>query len=237
MTLLVDYTKGWEYIDSIKGELITNPVANMTHFPLCCSTGIIKNVAGHAVTKTSRPGIDAPAPFAKSLAKEVKAADYIHHAVRAANNHGMRLLYPYEVGAWMCMSLMYVKAVEGADDGGSPGYSKFKAAQILMCDRINEDKRNKEFKFSCYNTTWSVDQLMDFLDGTDGKYGEVLVSDPQPGGHGAKVRACIFTPDHDAMKEYHDKRLKQIKSHILGVIDWAKGSKVKDAVNSVTKHW
>ena len=137
------------------------------------------------------------------------------------------MLLPADAGAWYALSLILTKVTTGTDDGNVGGYSNYKAAQVTMFDRINEDKRNGK-RFNSYNTTWSVDQMVDFLVDHP-ELGVTLASEPRDGAHGARVRGCIFTPDIPALKEFHDARLAELKDHILYMMNEYKGEAPKAA--------
>lgn len=242
MKLLVDVTKGWSHIDGIKDDLISQPNGEMTHFPLCCSTGVLKNLGAQSVTNSNKAGIQKPEGVRFLDPDKIKEAHYMHEITREANKQTPPVLYPYKVGRWMAMSLIWAKTKEGHDDGGRGGYTRFKTAQITMCDRLNDDKRNKKFKFGGYNIVWSTDQFMDWLDslqvgGQDTKYGEFLVSTAAPGAHGARVRAAIYTPDHEALEKYNSERIDILRDHVLAWYENSRKGKATKVTDSVAKTW
>ena len=222
--LLVDITKGWA---PLKDQgYIKNITGDMEVFPLCCSTGVVKNLRCIQVTRSNdkllfdklEDNIEYP------TREQITAAKYLHLLIRLIKGKA-RFIFPQEVAQWYAMSLMLQKVETGKDDSTVGGYNNFKAAQITFFDRITADKTNKAFRFAnSYCTVYSCDHLMTFLDESDHKYGVVQVSPAVPGAHKAKARGCIFTPDLKAMKEYHDERYDKVRDHIVTTIKVLKRS-------------
>jgi len=214
MTLLIDPMQDRESL--IAEGAIYGITGDMTFFPLCCSTGVPKSV-GATKFATYCKSLPARNDFTAHFMDTIASAEYIYQIRRAAPRS---VIMPYEVAIWDTMSMIAAKCVAGYDDGPSGGYNGFKASSIAMFDRLNADKDNPEFKYS-YNTVYSVDHFIEWLEAQDGKYGEVLVSSAEPGGHGARVRGCIFTPDKDAVQQFNDDRIESVREHCLAVRDLA----------------
>ena len=224
---MIDITRGWKHLEPDADQLVSNITAQMDVFPLCCSTGVLKNVTAHALGPGDSVYFDKLDSTKTPTKEQIKACTYLHELVRLVQRN-RRMVFPIQVARWNAMSLMLQKVETGKDDSDVGGYNNFKAAQITFFDRLNEDKRNKKFKFSVYNTTYSCDQLMEWLGKTRDKYGTVYVSPAVPGAHGARVRGCVFTPNHKAFKAYHDERFPLVKAHVLAlkkIIDAAPKSK------------
>lgn len=201
--------KDEEYMRCVQGD--------MTYFPLCCSTGILQNFSTRQYKpsdwKTTHKDPLALSPDALAKVQESK---YIDNIIRAATRSSS-MVAPMYFARWYAMSLIYRKVVHGHDKHGKGAYSGYKAAQISMFDRLLEDKDPaKGFKYS-YNMVYAVSHLMEWLKENGDKYGEVLVSKPVPGAHGARVYGCIFTPDPALIKKYHDERLEVVRGHYLAL--------------------
>lgn len=218
--LLIPLDDGPEALLKEPTAFIRSIGATMTHFPLCCSTGVLNNMTAEAFTKYYSMHITQKTPIRDINLDSIRKATTIHDLLKPLRSSAM--FFPREVAEWNAMSLILAKSTTGRDDQGTGGYRNYKAAQIIMCDRICEDKRNPKFNFNSYNIVYSIDQFMDWLEAQEGKYGEVLISTAKPGGHGARVRACIFTPDIPAVQKYHDERLETLRAHILAYLAWAK---------------
>jgi hypothetical protein len=83
----------------------------------------------------------------------------------------------------------------------------------VFFDRLNEDK-SAGFRYT-YNEVYALDHLVEFLEDSGEEYGDVLISPALPGGHGARVRGCMFTPNVAALEAYHAKYLEEVREHIL----------------------
>jgi len=222
MTLLIDPTQDRESL--IAEGAIRSITGDMTFFPLCCSTGVPKCIGATRVT-TYCKSLPAPNDFTAHFISELDSAQYIYQLRRAGPSS---VIVPYEFAIWDTMSMIAAKCVEGHDDGPSGGYNGFKASSIAMFDRLNADKDNPEFKYS-YNQVYSVDHFIEWLEAQGGKYGEVLVSSAEPGGHGARVRGCIFTPDKDAVQQFNDDRIESVRQHYRTIRDMATKAALKEA--------
>lgn len=239
MNLLVDVTKGFDALDP--DDTIRGITGEMTFFPLCCSTGVLKNLQASKLADMYKSHIDDMQPMnhSEETMTKIKGAKSIRDLIRAVGG-GMGttpIYYPRRVARWYAMSLMLLKFRDGADDGPSGGYNNYKAAQITFFDRTQEDKENPEFKFN-YNQVYSNDHLMTWLEAQDGKYGEVYVSPPEPGGHGARVRGCIFTPCEKAMQKYENDRIELLRTHILDYIAYSQEQALtKPAADKVGAQW
>lgn len=214
--MLVDITKGWNHLHKHKDKIIQSYTAEMTHFPLCCSTGVLNNVTATTLSSHSSAtwGPDAPPPTTNNIYIP-KDADLVQMLRQTATNR--YYLWPVETAGWLCMGLIYRKCRDGLDDGGDCGYSGYKAAQIIIADRLNEDKRSGS-NFNNYNMTFSCDNLMDYMEELD--LGEVLVSTPREGAHQSRVRAAIFTPDMDLLKVFFEEKTQLVREHILATNEW-----------------
>jgi len=213
--LLVDITKGWKGLGDTE-NLIKVIMGDMEVFPLCCSTGVLKNLRCQRL-KESRDKLyfdKLENNMEVPTAEQIKDATYLHQLIRLVKSNP-RFIFPLEVAEWYAMSIMLQKVETGKDDSNVGGYNNFKAAQITFFDRATEDKTNPKFNFAnSYCTVYSCDHLMDFLETTGNKFGTVQISPAVPGAHKAKVRGCIFTPRIQPMKEYHDERFNKVKEHI-----------------------
>lgn len=232
--LLSEIEQGFDAVMANK-EIVSKINGQMTFFPLCCSTGIIKNLTASQITNHDRLAFEANNKITGVEVQKITDAKYIHEIVRAANGASRPIFFPLAVARWNALSLILAKTIEGKDDGPAGGYNNYKAAQITMCDRIIADKRNPKFKFASYNIVFSVDQLMDYLEGSP--LGEFYASPAVPGGHGARVRAGIFTPDHKALQEYHDERIERVREHVLLYLKSGVPQKIEEAVDSVAAKW
>jgi hypothetical protein len=233
--LLPEIEKGFNALLKNKENIVCQIQGAMTYFPLCCSTGVLKNLQATYPSETHAPAFNKGEAITGVNVGTVKAAKYIHQIVRACATASRPIFFPIEVARWNAMSLILIKAKEGKDDSGDHAYGNYKCAQVTMCDRIVADKRNKKFRFGGYNIVFSVDQFMDFLDAEGEKYGEFYSSPPVPGGHGARVRAGIFTPNHDALQKYNDERIERVREHVLFCLAQG-GTKVK-AADKVAANW
>jgi len=212
--MLVDITKGWKGLGEQK--LVRGIQGDMEVFPLCCSTGVVKNLRCTKLSEKrdklyfdkleNNMGVPDHA--------KMKAAKYLHEMIRLITANP-RYVWPVEAAQWYAMSLILQKVETGRDDSHVGGYNNFKAAQVTFFDRLTSDKANKAFRFAnSYCTTYSCDHLMEWLATQDGYFGEVYVSPAVPGAHKAKVRGCIFTPKLKTMKEYHNTYFDVVKKHI-----------------------
>jgi len=237
MNLLIDVTKGYDALDP--DDTIRNISGEMTFFPLCCSTGVLKNLQASKLVSAYKSHIDEMSPISTSdeTLGTIKSADSIRDLIRLLPGGTTPIYFPTKVARWYAMSLIRIKVDSGRDDGPSGGYNNYKAAQVTFFDRLLEDKANPEFKFS-YNTVYSNDHLMQWLSEQDGKYGEFYASPAVPGGHGARVRGCIFTPDLDAMRKYENDRIEQLRAHILDYIAYSKEQALtQPAADKVAAQW
>lgn len=226
--MLVDITKGSKPLLENRERIIFGPVGEMSYFPMCCSTGIFKGLQASTIRGDAAPLFDKIEYDNTIDLQVIKDAKYLHELIRETRKN-RRFIWPIQVARWYALSLILQKVTTGKDDSGDHTYGNYKAAQICMFDRLLEDKDPKKgFRFT-YNRTYSCDHLMDWLD-TDGRtLGEVLVSTAVPGGHKARVRGCIFTPDIAMLQEYHDERIKQVREHVLATVKYLKtGKKVKN---------
>lgn len=220
-----------------KDELVCSIGAQMTFFPLCCSTGILKNMTASLPGEIHRPAFEAGEAITGVDLNVIKNAKYIHEIIRGVTTASRPIFFPIEFARYNALSLILLKVINGTDDGPSGGYNNYKAAQITMFDRIVADKRNPKFRFGGYNIVYSVDQFMDWLETTKGTLGEVYNSPAVPGGHGARVRGCIFTPDHDALQAYHDERLEKVRQWVLDAVESTAKGPLNKAVDKVAAKW
>jgi hypothetical protein len=214
---MVDISRGYA---PLKGrDLIRGIDGQMEVFPLCCSTGVLKDIRCRKVSDTyDAPTFDNMSSSINLDITSFEGCRFLHEYIRKVSGD-RRFVFPEKVARWYAMSLMYQKMKTGKDDSRVGGYNNYKAAQIEFFDRLNEDKSNPAFAFAnSYCEVFSCDQLAEWLMEQGGKYGDVLVSPAVPGAHKARVRGCIFTPDVKALKEYHDKRLPIVRDHILRCI-------------------
>ena len=201
--------KSEEYMISVQGE--------MSYFPLCCSTGILKSFTTRQFDpKQYKNTHKAPLWFDEGQLERIKSAKYIDDIIRTANRVSS-MIAPMYFARWYAMSLIYRKTVHGHDKHGPGAYSGYKAAQIAMFDRLLEDKDPaKGFKFS-YNMVYAISHLMEWLKEEGQEYGEAVVSTPVPGAHGARVYGCIYTADPAKIQKYHDDRLEVVRGHYLAL--------------------
>lgn len=237
MKLLPEIDQGFEAVMANKENIVKNINATMTFFPLCCSTGVLKGVAANNVSEHDKSYFDKPTAIAVVDVSKVKSAKYIYEIIAACSMALQPIFYPISFARWNALSKILVKVTKGTDDGPSGGYNNYKAAQIVMFDRIVADKRNPKFRFNSYNTTFSVDQLMDWLEAQGGALGEVYVSPPKPGGHGAKVRGCIYTPDEKVLQAYHDTRLEIVRNYVLEYLARKPKGTVKKVADKIAASW
>ena len=224
--LLVDITKGWDYLDKHPDTFVKVIQGDMEVFPLCCSTGVVTNLRCQALREQDKAYFDklennmgSPTP------EQVKPLKYLHELIRLTRQNP-RYIWPVEAVQWYAMSMILQKIETGKDDSTVSGYNNYKAAQITFFDRLTEDKTNPKFNFAnSYCTTYSCDHLMEWLQTQNGVFGEVYVSPPVPGAHGAKVRGCVFTPLLEPIKAYHDEHFDRVKAHILSTTKILKGIK------------
>ena len=195
-------------------EYVCRITAKMHNLPMCCSSGLLNDLRATAMSAKSKIYFEGVphSGFYDSVA--IDNAEYIHDVVKQCMCE--HIYFPKRVAQWNAMSKIYRKAVHGGDDNSNnaSGYSGYKCSNVIMADRIVADKRNPKFKFSSYDVNYSVDHFMDWLELEGGLYGEVLVSKAVPGGHGARCRSAIFTPDVKKLKAWHDVRLEEIKRYV-----------------------
>lgn len=234
--LMPEYEAGFDAIMENAENIVCRITGDMTFFPLCCSTGVIKSVTAKHPTANERLAFERNEAITGAEINKVKEAKYIFQITRAIDCASRPIFFPLKVARWNALSLILAKCVEGLDDGPSGGYNNYKAAQIVMCDRLVADKRNPKFNFSHYNVVFSVDQLMDWLEEHNGSLGDMQVSPPRPGGHGARVRAGIFTPNLDALQKAHDKHIESVREHVMACLT-DKTVKEAAAVDKVAASW
>jgi len=201
-----------EALDS-KEEYICAIQAKMGNFPLCCSSGVLNNLRATPLNANSK------AFFAEPIVNwydesAIDACEYIHDVIKLIpSNH---MYYPLRVARWNALSKIFLKAKVGSDDNSkhSAGYAGYKCSNVMMADRIVADKRDKRFAFSSYDVTYSVDHLMDWLELWGHELGEVFVSKAVPGGHGARCRSAIITPNVGRMEKWHEPRLTALKEYV-----------------------
>ena len=235
--LLPQIEEGWDAIMRDKDQIVCAISGEMTFFPLCCSTGIIKGLTAQAPQVSYAPAFNKGEAITGVDVQNIKDAKYIHQIVRACSIASRPVFFPLEVALWNALSLILLKTVEGTDDGPSGGYNNYKAAQIVMCDRVLDDKRDPKFNFSHYNIVFSVDQLMTWLDNEGAELGEFYSSPPRPGGHGARVRSGIFTPNAAALEQYLGQYIDKVRSHALSVIQGSADGVRAKAVDKVAASW
>jgi len=237
MNLLIDVTKGYDSLDV--EDTIRTITGEMTFFPLCCSTGVLKNLQAYKLSIGYKSHIDEMSPIrtTEEIMNRLQKANSIRDLIRALPTGTTPIYFPKKVARWYAMSLIRIKVDTGMDDGPSGGYNNYKAAQVTFFDRLLEDKDNPKFKFS-YNTVYSNDHLIQWLSEQDGKYGEFYASPAVPGGHGARVRGCIFTPNVAAMQEYEEERIELLRAHILDYIAYSKEQALaQPAADKVAAQW
>lgn len=235
MTTLLPNT--FDAIMADKEHIVYNIRATMGVFPLCCSTGVLKNLGASNPTENQRASFEANEKITGVGVAVVKKAKYIHEIIRECEGASRPVLFPIEMARWNALSLILLKTIVGTDDEGPGGYRNYKAAQITMCDRVCADKRNKKFAFGGYNIIFSTDQLMDWLDDTaNPPLGEFYASPAVPGGHGARVRAGIYTPHHQDLTRWHDQRIERVRDHVLEYITAPKGT-IRKAADKVASGW
>ena len=221
-------------------SLFARFAAQMWFFPQCCSTGIITNVSAQKVVAKSCPVMTGSAPYLPdpSLVSSIARSTTIWTLMRAVQ-HVPYFVFPQEVGHWFLMSLCLRKKETGKDDSQDGAYGGFKCAQITMFDRLLEDKDPaKGFKFT-YNMNYSVDQFQEWLSEQGGAFGEVYLSPPVPGAHGARVRGCVFTPDLEALQRFEAERFPILKEHVninLAFLN-SKKSLVQKVTDATAKLW
>lgn len=223
--LLIDVSKGPKHIIANKG--VVNLYANMGNIPNCCSTGLLSGVGGKFFTNADKYSVTNPLKTPTMNQTTINKCKYVHQVIRKLGRTA-QWVWPQEASVWLSLSLIYLKCSVGSDDNSvTPGgYSGYKAAQVAFFDRTQEDKDpKKKFKFT-YNMVCSCDHAMEWLLAHP-EMGELYVSPATPGGHGANVRACIFTPDLKVMKEWHDATLKLVKEHAIGMTEQYYGKNVK----------
>lgn len=208
-----------------RDDIVTAIRADMKYYPLCCSTGVLQNVQASKLQRRHQTMYEYPPALSKTkvdgIIRNVNKAKWLHEITRVMNETGIGgVPYPIKVAKWNAMSLIAAKCIVGLDDAPDDGYAGFKAAQVTFFDRIDADKDPAlGFKFT-YNRTWSCDHLMEWLMLPEQSHlGEVLISTPTVGAHGARVRGCIFTPDKGAVQEYHDERVEQLREHVIAVLE------------------
>lgn len=199
-------------------SILTRVTGEMGYFPLCCSTGVLKNFTSHPI----QANMVASYEDCVHDTLDFSGDKFTFQLIRKANAHP-RYIMPFEFARHYAMSLIYLKVLNGKDDGPNDGYGHYKAAQIVMFDRLLEDKDPKKgFKFT-YNMTYSIDHFQEWLSEQNGAFGEVLLSTAVPGGHGARVRGCIFTPDLKALEAYEARAFEEVKGHFDAIGKyWAK---------------
>lgn len=216
MTPMIDFSK----VLKERETLINQVNGIMTVFPLCCSTGVLKGVNAGRPDESVARVFSGTVEYAYPLVelKSLENARTMASLMRAVKGNPY-FVFPQEVGTWFMMGLIHDKIIHGTDEGASPGYNGYKASSIAMFDRFLEDKDpSKGFKFQ-YNMIFSIDHFQQWLSEQNGVYGEVYVSPPAEGAHGARVRGSIFTPDKDAMIAYEKERFSTLKDHIMA--NWA----------------
>jgi hypothetical protein len=190
------------------GEIVSRINGTMAYFPLCCSTGVLKGLTAQPATSPFKPNI-------AMSADDIKAAKSIHQLIRQLQKDNNTYIAPVEWAAWYALSLIHLKMTKGTDDEAQDGYSNYKTGQIVWADRINAEKRTGA-RFNSYNTTFACDSLTEWLEKQDKrKFGQVLASKPSMGAHGARVRACIYTPNVKFLGEWLKKRLAEVKEELL----------------------
>lgn len=236
MNLLVDPRKGF---DAYKDEdIVYNITGQMTVFPLCCSTGILRSLGAQPLNENMKPTFESKEAITcnSGVLESVEKAKTIHEIIKNADKYSRRIFYPVEVANWYALSLILLKATKGTDTGNVGGYSNYKAANITIADRLNEDKRNGK-RFNSYNITYSCDHFMEYMDTLEDDLGEWFSSLPQDGAHGARTRLGVFTPNVPALQKFHDARLRQVRDHVLGTYElYSKGAEAKVA-DKVAKLW
>lgn len=206
----IDLSKRAEDIVKDHPDALYSIGGYMYYFPQCCSTGTLQNLTASYLSKTPQ-SFNNPSPSLNTRVNR-NGYKYVFQLIREASRRP-RYIFPYHFARHYAMSLVYAKVAEGIDDAERDGYGKYRAAQIVMFDRLLEDKDPaKGFKFQ-YNMVYSIDQFQNWLSQQRGKYGEVLLSIPMPGGHGARVRGCIFTPSIGSLEKYEQEAYEEVQEH------------------------
>lgn len=236
---MIDFDKGWDAIKDQKDTLIATIRGDMTYFPLCCSTGILKNVTAQRPTDAQENVFKGKLDYTYPLPEEknIKEAKAIYELIRLVQSNPY-FLFPDEVGRWYCMSLILRKTETGKDDSGNGAYGNYKCAQVTMFDRLLEDKDPKKgFNFH-YNMIFSVDQFQEWLASTGDEFGEVYLSPAVPGAHKARVRGCVFTPKLSALQNYEKERLETLRQHILANYEFLKAKQsTKNTKDPIARTW
>lgn len=235
---MIDFSKGWDDIKDRMDSLITSLHGEMSYFPLCCSTGVMKNVLAYRPAEHTQMSVYTGASkYTGDLpTKElIETTKTIWALLRLVQNH-IYFIFPEEVGVWYCMSLILAKVSSGRDDHHSDGYSGYKASAITMFDRLLEDKQNKDFKFS-YNTVFSIDHFQEWLAQFGSEYGDVYVSPAVPGAHKARVRGCIFTPNLTALQNYEKERIELLRTHMLMNYDFLESRAASTTTSTLNTKW
>jgi len=189
-------------------EIASALSGDMSFFPLCCSTGILKNLQAYPWENSTAVKCTSKVP-----AKDIKAETKVYELLR---KYARGFIIPVEWAQDLALSLILEKVTGGKDDGPSGGYNNYKAAQITWFDRLNDDKRSGK-RFNHYNVTYSCDHLTEFLSKQAQKeWGQILVSKPVDGAHGARVRGCVYTPNIDYLRAREAEALARIKAEMLG---------------------
>jgi hypothetical protein len=190
-----------QMLETAPETMVHSIQAQMTYFPLCCSTGVLQGVQANPCLAASRYW-DKPSPRNDTLIDTCNNTELSVSHIITQVGINQSYMFPISMARWHAMDLIRRKVLHGDDRHGPGAYSGFKASQITMFDRLLEDKDpEKGFKYT-YNMTWSVGHLMDWLATQGDKFGEFYLSPPVPGAHGARVYGCIFTPDGQALQKY-----------------------------------
>jgi len=234
--LLPELEGGEKALKAAKDDILYRITSHMEHMPMCCSVGLLNNMGANqysdhtwTVMCTKSDSLDLD---------RIKGAKDIHSLIDRVNSMGKTVVFPKKVAVWAALSKILAKAKYGTDANGKGAYSGYKAAQIVLCDRINEDKRNKAFKFSTYDIVFSVDDLINWLDKEGRDLCEVLVSEAVPGGHGARVRSCIVRPYQNKLEDYLAPHLTELKEYLLEYNDMTFGDNEEvKAVDKISAMW
>jgi hypothetical protein len=194
-------------------QIVRSIMGEMTFFPLCCSTGVLKNLQAMPYTSSHPPVCSMK--DTEELRATIENAQTVHDLIRMVQKQSGRFILPIEWTQLYALSLIYAKCTNGRDDGPSGGYNNYKAAQVTWFDRMNSDKRSGK-RFNGYNITYSCDHLTMFLrKQLQSKWGQILVSKGVIGAHGARVRGCVYTPNTDYLGKLLNEELPKIKREML----------------------
>jgi len=242
MKLSIDFNAGWNSMLESAGRMITDVEAQMHYLHRCCSVGVLHAVRASEID--AHPYIidvynkKLPMTFNIPTLEEIKKCKTIHELMRLLKTSPVSVI-PEIFAHYYILSCIWKKTKTGADDSNDHTYGNYKCSQVLLFDRLTEDKDPKKgFRFT-YNETYAVDNFVTWLQTQNNKYGEFYVTPALPGAHKARVRGGILSPDLAVLDAFEDENFPIVQEYMIAQNNFltAQRTLIPAAVSQTGKLW